>query len=502
MAAIREMETEDNLLDDNGPNPYDPKELLKDSSLMAELEELERRVNGINITKSPEVKNTVSEAKNVVSPEPKSQTVGRKPAVSNTAPSTKKIVTPVQKVTPIKTLPTLYELENELKNALAYAFKESKDARQAGDNIKAQKYFTDYKYYDEQMKELIKIKDNNGLYPSLYSPIFHWIEEKSEIKKENLDLGEDQVFVSVDEARELKHVLSNNYEGYTVNCEYNLGIPKDDRIVGTFQGKCLKDGIIRFNYKKIHKCEKKISKAQKTYYTHGYATFKLTLQSFWGFKSTELGTAIFPLEELMSCSDKVLECRIVEDKNEKLSKAKQLPGMLIVHIRLRQPLVNPHVELVCYRKLIIGDLMNHVAPNNATIESDTEATIVTNKPSKYKDLQKKELEDPLAVIYMTSIHVYQSKIEELKQLSGEDEEKDMENNMTILACQNLINHLIEQANSGKLTPEVYGAQLKDRVSRDKLLIEYFTENPNEEYRKKIQKRIELIENELEETGLT
>ena len=143
---IREMEAEDNFLDENGPNPYDPKELLKDPSLMAELEELERRVHGINITKSPEVKNTVSEAKNIVSPEQKSQTVGRKPAVSNTVPATKKIVSPVQKVTPIKTPPTLYELENELKNALAYAFKESKDARQAEDNIKAQKYFTDYKY--------------------------------------------------------------------------------------------------------------------------------------------------------------------------------------------------------------------------------------------------------------------------------------------------------------------------------------------------------------------
>ena len=82
-----------------------------------------------------------------------------------------------------------------------------------------------------------------------------------------------------------------------------------------------------------------------------------------------------------------------------------------------------------------------------------------------------------------------------------DEEMNMEKNMTILACENLINHLIEQVNTGKLSPEVYGAQLKDRISRDKLLIEYFTENPNEEFKQKILKRIELIEHELQETEL-
>ncbi len=489
------------LLDEHGPNPYDPTELMKDESLMAELQELERRANGVSITKSPEIKRTVvSEANHYESPEPKPRPIS-KAFAPPPVPVTKKSVSPIQKQTGTKVV-TLYDLEKEIRIALAYSFKESKDARQAGDNKKAQIYFTDYKYYDDQLKELLLMKEDTGSYSTSFSPIFHWTEEKSEIKVENLDIGEDQIYVSVDVARELKHVISNNYEGCTVNCEYNLGIPKENRIVGTFQGKCFKDGIIQFNYKKVHKCDKKISKAQKTYYTNGYATFKLTLQSYWGFKSTELGTAIFPLEELMSCSDKVIECRLVEDKNEKLSKAKQLPGTLVVHIRLRHPLVNPHVEYVCYRKLIVGDIKNLVSTNNVAIAPNSETVAATiNKLNKYKDLQKKELEDPLAVTYMTSMHVYQSKIDELKEMSNGDEEKIMENNMTILACQNLINHLVEQVNSGKLSPEVYGAQLKDRISRDKLLIEYFTENPNEEFKQKIQKRIELIENELQEIGL-
>lgn len=488
------------LPDENGPNPYDPQELMKDPSLMAELEELERRMNGVNITKSPEVKSTVvSAANHSVSPEIKPRPT-TKVVSPPSVPVTKKNVSPMQKQTVTKVV-TLDDLENEIRIACAYAFKESKDARQAGDDKKAQIYFKDYKYYDDQMKELLKMKDDNGSYSTLFSPVFHWTEEKSEIKIENVDIGEHQIYVSVDVARELQHVISNNYEGYTVNCEYNLGIPKENRIIGTFQGKCLKDGIIQFNYKKIHKCEK-ISKGYKTYYTNGYATFKLTLQSFWGFKSTELGTAIFPLEELMSCSDKVIECRLVDDKNEKLSKAKQLPGTLVVHIRLRHPLVNPHVEFLRYRKLIIGDVKNLAANNIVKIApSDKTVAATINKPNKYEGLHKKELEDPLSVTYMTSIYVYQSKIEELKQMPNGDEEMNMEKNMTILACENLINHLIEQVNSGKLSPEVYGAQLKDRISRDKLLIEYFTENPNEEFKQKILKRIELIEHELQETEL-
>ena len=364
----------------------------------------------------------------------------------------------------------------------------------------------------EYQKELDTAK-SRLIVPGARPVLWRWQNETIQKTHENVEMGDDQIQVVIDNAVDMGLSLQP-YEGCLVTCEYNLGVPKDSPIIGKAEGK-IKAGVVSFQLKTLFKVTlKRGSQSLLGSFSRRSATFTLSLQKKGFFSNTiiPLGIATMPLNGLLNkceCGGRLLLYSESEGRNRSA-----VPGAIEAYLRLRRPIDKPDVIVTTRSTLILDDWSTvdstsstPVIPNASPIISGPSVSIPqpivsqtlpppqpSSRPVEAKHLDDKDGEikvklkpkvdfstltdeeknDPFSPLIIRSNKALEQDIEEeTAKLATASGENRLNCQIRLDGLNMQMGRLISAVQDESLSIPIYIQMLQREVERDKKLALYF-----------------------------
>ena len=252
-------------------------------------------------------------------------------------------------------------LESALREAQQQALDEAK--RQKGVNDKlAVARMREYKRYEQ---ELAVLESRKGMAHAEPAP-FLWRSVVTETAVEHVDIGEDQLCLFVEGVFDMEGALVGQ-SSRNITLTYDLGIPRDDPVVGEVKGKV--DGntwSCRMNFKRILPIIKR-GKSIQQLLVRKKATFEVVLNRGMFFSNISLGTTTLPLVDLLTkceCGGALPLLRPAGDSAGGRKGGMLTAGSVKVLLTLRKPLSQPEVIRTEERVLVLEQWPTVVDPHN------------------------------------------------------------------------------------------------------------------------------------------
>lgn len=285
---------------------------------------------------------------------------------------------PKKSLPPPKPLDNFQLLENAIKEAIHLL------SISAADKSKDSEYKQRKLNLIKQYTQELNVLQSRRTIPGAQAALFHWETNVSNIKKENLDIGEFQLRLSVVNASGLLSSLGNE-SSRSVTLSYDLGIPKDAPIKGKINGKIDESGVVAFNFTTVFSDIISRQKVLAQALCRKKSEFQLHLSRGIFYGQLLLGVAVLPLTDLLS------KCRVggklTLSKDDDHGKKRAMGGTLEIYVDVRTPLVGgPEVVVEEERVLVIEPWpvpgSNTAPPRVAnSISSNTPAQLATSSSS-------------------------------------------------------------------------------------------------------------------------
>ena len=365
-------------------------------------------------------------------------------------------------------------LEEAILQACDLALNSARSLRDKDPKLAAE----EMREYKRLQQELTVLKSRQ-MVVGAQVPLFRWESIKKQEKIEYLELGENDLRLSIKSLSGLESVFKE-HSSKTISINYNFGGGSKDTDIEGSTKQLTYDASkpLEINYSVILNCLKRGKVAQQSF-SRKKINFEIVLHR--GFFRSNLIIAVtsFSLQSLLekcSCESEVplYAAEIIDGVTK---KGKALGGLMKVAVCIRNPILKPEVLVTEERKLIIDQWPE------MTSELST-AQIVKENPSMEKKvaielpyddiLTEQEKTDPDYVEFLESNDVLENEIEKVQAsiaaASNEDDRMMLTSKLQLLSIRLQI--LVTQVQNETLTIEQYLEKLRNRVKRDQMIALY------------------------------
>ena len=335
-------------------------------------------------------------------------------------------------------------LESALREAQQQALNEAKRQKGTNDKLAIAK-MREYKRYEQ---ELAVLESRKGMIHAEPAP-FLWRTVVTETAVEHVDIGEDQLCLFVEGLFDMEGALVGQ-SSRNITLTYDLGIPRDDPIVGQVQGKIDSNTwSCRMNFKRILPIIKR-GKSIQQLLVRKKASFEVILNRGMFYSNVSLGTTSLPLVDLLTkceCGGSLSLLKPAGESTGGRKGAMVSAGSVKVLLTLRKPLSQPEVIRTEERVLILEQwpmvvnpqikiysschTASEMATNDAPSSSAAMATVQSSMPHALSPdehhitttvtttppltLTAREMTDPCAVEFLESNDVMEAELEVTQQ---------------------------------------------------------------------------------------
>jgi hypothetical protein len=399
-------------------------------------------------------------------------------------------------------------LEEALNEASQASLREAKRMEHSDPKMAIQK-MKEYKAHQQDLVVLRSRREVADAKPTL----FRWQINRRSMLVEHLELGEDQLRLTIESAHDLESVL-DGHSGRTisVSCILGLGSSSETIPVPLSTPQCrYENGKVNFNYQVTLPVIKRGRHVQQQY-ARKKATFELTLHRGFFKSNVSLCQAVLPLGDLLTRTEigghiPLVSVGVKEGDTSTSSSAKKgraVGGTLKVLLRVRSALLTPEVLISEDRVLVVDPWPSTSSRSSAVpVEIATDSSATASKPKSFSvqtttctsspdprnnpifaSISDRDRLDPLSPDLMDSNDVLEAEIaqaeESLARLgqgaSGADgldaEDLTFALNMRLTLLRGKLQILVYNVQNDLLSMEDYLASLHRRVASDQLLAVY------------------------------
>lgn len=375
-----------------------------------------------------------------------------------------------------------------------------------------------YKMYTQELAVLQSRRSTPGLSP----PLFRWETTQISTPVENTYLGEDQIELVVNGARDME-VLLSGHGHRSISISYNMGIPRDDPATGHIPAKryvdeigCVWDFKVVLPFKRGRSLNKLLERKK--------IIFEIILhRGMFSGGDVTLGMVSLPLVELLTKTTTGGDALPLT----KEGRGRGIGGVLSAYAKVRVPIDGPEVRITEERQLVVlpwPDVVTSLpaegsgikpaddarTPDEGTVASPIEAPAAAaltatasvgpgnSHEHVAKQLSEKEIQDPFSVDFLISNDVMDTELEslraELTQCADPDEKFNIKFRYDMV--ERNLNILVMHVQNESLSLEDYLNTLRDRLKRDQFMALYFKNSGETNTALKIMKRIKIMSEEL------
>ncbi|CAM9722637.1 unnamed protein product [Ectocarpus fasciculatus] len=353
-----------------------------------------------------------------------------------------------------------------------------------------------YKMYTQELAVLQSRRSTPGLSP----PLFRWETTQISTPVENTYLGEDQIELVVNGARDME-VLLSGHGHRSISISYNMGIPRDDPATGHIPAKkyvdeigCVWDFKVVLPFKRGRSLNKLLERKK--------IIFEIILhRGMFSGGDVTLGMVSLPLVELLTKTTTGGDALPLT----KEGRGRGIGGVLSAYAKVRVPIDGPEVRITEERQLVVlpwPDVGTVASPKEAPAAAALTATASVGPGNSHehvaKQLSEKEIQDPFSVGFLISNDVMDTELEslraELTQCADPDEKFNIKFRYDMV--ERNLNILVMHVQNESLSLEDYLNTLRDRLKRDQFMALYFKNSGETNTALKIMKRIKIMSEEL------
>ena len=388
---------------------------------------------------------------NVIVPSSSNKTSNQRlpnPTSSSIASSGTVSASSIHTNTPVASRETRFVLlESALREAQQQALNEAKRQKGTNDKLAIAK-MREYKRYEQ---ELAVLESRKGMIHAEPAP-FLWRTVVTETAVEHVDIGEDQLCLFVEGLFDMEGALVGQ-SSRNITLTYDLGIPRDDPIVGQVQGKIDSNTwSCRMNFKRILPIIKR-GKSIQQLLVRKKASFEVILNRGMFYSNVSLGITSLPLVDLLTkceCGGSLSLLKPAGESTGGRKGAMVSAGSVKMLLTLRKPLSQPEVIRTEERVLVLeqwpmvvnpqikidsschtaSEMVTNDAPSSSAVaaaiatvqgsmphalspDEDHITTIATS--TSPLTLTAREMTDPCAVEFLESNDVMEAELEVTQQ---------------------------------------------------------------------------------------